>query len=51
MKLVVENEIVVIYVNDEKVLSNRIYTAVDNDWQIYIEDGCAEMTNINIYSK
>ena len=48
IKLVVENEIVVLYVNDEKALSNRIYSAVDNEWQIYIE-GDAEFSDIDMF--
>ena len=43
-----ENEIVVLYVNDEKALSNRIYSAVDNEWQIYIE-GNAEFSDIDMF--
>jgi beta-fructofuranosidase len=49
VRLVVENEIVVLYVNNERALSNRIYSAVGNDWQIYI-DGNAVFSDINLYS-
>ena len=48
IKLIVEKEIVVLYVNDEKALSNRIYSAVNNEWQIFIE-GDAEFSDIDIY--
>ncbi len=48
IKLVVENEIVVLYLNDEKALSNRVYSAINNEWQIYIE-GNAEFSDLNIY--
>ncbi|RKD33119.1 glycoside hydrolase family protein [Lacrimispora algidixylanolytica] len=35
LKVVVENEIIVIYLDNTKVLSNRIYRAVDNGWGIF----------------
>lgn len=38
IKLVVENEVVILYVNEEKVLSNRIYGAINKQWGIFAEN-------------
>lgn len=39
IKLVLENDIVVLYLDDEIVLSNRMYQANDNHWSILALDG------------
>lgn len=45
LKVVVENEIIVIYLDNTKVLSNRIYSAVDKGWGIF---GMSDATFFNI---
>lgn len=49
IQVIVEDEIVVLYLNGERALSNRIYSAVDSNWQIYI-DGNAEFSAIKIHA-
>lgn len=51
LKLVVENEIVIVYVNETKVLSNRIYEAVDRNWGFLIRNGNVEFSNISIQTR
>lgn len=50
-KMIVEDEIVRVYVNNEKVLNNRIYSAAGNDRKINIEGTSAELSDIEIYRK
>lgn len=50
INIIVENEIVVVYVNGEKALSNRIYSAVGNEWEMYIEQN-ALFENVKILSR
>ena len=47
--VVVEKDIVVIYADGIKALSNRIYAAVGADWEIELTDALAE--NVMIYGK
>ena len=47
--VVVEKDITVIYVNGEKALSNRIYSAVGGTWGMRMTG--AEADNICIYGK
>ena len=47
--VVVEKDIVVIYADGIKALSNRIYAAVGADWKIELTDALAE--NVMIYGK
>ncbi|HWT73442.1 MAG TPA: glycoside hydrolase family 32 protein [Mobilitalea sp.] len=49
VKLVVENEIIVLYMNDTKVLSNRIYRARGNDWGLFNVGGKTTFSDIKIY--
>ena len=39
IKLVLEDDIVVLYLYDEIVLSNRMYQAKDSDWAIMAIEG------------
>ena len=46
-----ENEIAVIYVNDTKALSNRIYKSIDGmDWGIYSNGTDALFEDIHVYT-
>lgn len=47
--VVVEKDIVVLYADGKKALSNRIYAAVGADWKIETTDSVAE--NVMIYGK
>ena len=47
--IVVEKDIVVIYADGTKALSNRIYSAVGADWKLQFESAKAE--NVVIYGK
>ena len=47
--VVVEKDIVVIYVDGVKALSNRIYSAVGADWKLNVSS--AEASDVKIYSK
>lgn len=49
MNLVVEDEIVVLYMDDKKVLSNRIYNAVGAKWGIFACGTEIEFSNIAVY--
>ncbi len=51
LKLVVENEIVIIYVDETKVLSNRIYQAVNQNWGFEILSGDVEFLNIHFLTR
>lgn len=45
VKLVVEDEIIIVYVDDMKVLSNRIYNAINNKWGfLYRREGLSFLT-------
>lgn len=48
VKLVVEDEIVVLYMDDVKVLSNRIYSAVGTKWGVYAQGGEVEFSDITV---
>ncbi len=51
MKLVMENEIVVLYIDDTKALSNRIYKSVDGaNWGIFANDTDAVFRDIIVKS-
>ncbi len=47
--VVVEKDIVIVYVGGEKVLSNRIYAAVGADWRL--DSSAAVVSNFRIYGK
>ncbi|WMJ86798.1 family 43 glycosylhydrolase [Anaerocolumna sp. MB42-C2] len=49
VKLVVENDIIVLYMNDTKVLSNRIYKARGNKWGLFSIGGKTTFSDIQIY--
>ena len=49
LKLVVENEVVILYVDDKKVLSNRIYHAVGKDWGFFAQNADVEISNLSLY--
>ncbi|HHX61313.1 MAG TPA: DUF4975 domain-containing protein [Epulopiscium sp.] len=48
VKIVVENEIIVLYMDDTKVLSNRIYKARGNDWGLFSIGGDATLEDIQL---
>lgn len=51
VKAVMENEIAVIYVNDTKALSNRIYKSIDGmDWGVYSNGADALFEEIHVYT-
>lgn len=51
VKAVMENEIVVLYVDDTKALSNRIYKSIDGaDWGIYTNGADALFEEIHVYT-
>lgn len=50
LKLVVENEIIVLYMNETKVLSNRIYRARNNEWGIFGIGGKTVFSDIQIFT-
>lgn len=47
--VVVEKDITVVYVNGEKALSNRIYSAVGADWKVRLQG--ASIDNLKIYGR
>lgn len=49
VNLVVEDEIIVLYMDDKKVLSNRIYSAVGKEWGIFAQGAEIEFSDIMIY--
>ncbi len=51
VKAVMENEIVVLYVDDTKALSNRIYKSIDGaNFGLYVSGGEATFRNIEIHT-
>lgn len=46
IKVVIENEVIVVYVGNQRAFSNRIYAARDKEWGIFSIDGKAEFTDI-----
>lgn len=51
VNVVVENEIVIVYVDETKVLSNRIYAACGRKWGFTVTDGTVEFSDIMIKIK
>ena len=49
MNLVVEDEVVVLYMDDKKALSNRIYNAVGTKWGIFACGTEVEFSNVAVY--
>ncbi len=50
IKVLIEDEIIVVYINEDKAFSNRIYSAVGNSWEISL-DGNTRMSDVKLYSK
>lgn len=51
VKAVMENEIVVLYIDDSKALSNRIYRSIDGaNFGIYVSGADVSFENIKIYT-
>lgn len=48
-KLVVEHEIIVLYVDEKKVLSNRIYRAPGNGFGLFSAEGKVTFSDIKLY--
>ncbi|AST58292.1 putative 1,4-beta-D-glucan cellobiohydrolase [Thermoanaerobacterium thermosaccharolyticum] len=48
VKVVVEDEIITVYVDDMKVLSNRIYNAINNKWGFFVSKGKVVFSDITI---
>jgi len=48
VNLVVEDEIVVLYMDDKQVMSNRIYSAVGQEWGIFARGAEIEFSDITV---
>ena len=48
VNLVVEDEVAVLYMNDEKVLSNRIYSAIGKKWGLFAQGGEVAFSDITV---
>lgn len=46
--VVVENSVVVVYINDRVALSNRIYKGTNTNWGIFADYGDATFSNISV---
>lgn len=49
VKVVVENEVIVVYLDDKKALSNRIYQSQGKGWGIFALQGKAVFSDIRIF--
>lgn len=48
VKVIIENSMVVVYVDDKIALSSRVYKAMGNLWGIYSENGSVFIENIKV---
>lgn len=48
VKIIVENSIVVVYINDEIALTNRIYKAPNTSWGIFADNSTAMFSNLTV---
>lgn len=49
VKIVLENRLCVMYVNDKIAYTNRIANLQENPWMIFAEEGVVEFKNIKVY--
>lgn len=49
VKLIIENSVCLIYVNNQIAFTNRIYRMNQNAWAIFSNNGDVDFTNLNIY--
>jgi len=49
VSIVIENSICVAYVNDETVLTNRIYKMNNNPWSVFAENGKVIFSDLKLY--
>lgn len=49
LNLVVEDEVIVLYMDDKRVLSNRIYDAVGKKWGMFAHGAEIEFSDITVY--
>ena len=48
VQIVIENSVVVVYINDKIALTNRIYKASNTNWGIFTDNSDATFTNITV---
>ena len=50
-KLVIENSIATVYINNQVALSTRIYALQNNTWGIYVNNGSATFKDLKLFTR
>ncbi|MCM4155457.1 glycoside hydrolase family 32 protein [Gramella sp. AN32] len=48
IQIIIENSMVVVYINDKAALSNRIYKATNTNWGIFVDNSNVNFENIKL---